>query len=55
MSDENCNSCAGDCEPQAPGKTISIEQADRDSAVGRNNEPYNPGGECHVGNCRCGQ
>lgn len=29
--------------PAAP-RSISIEEADKDSAVGRNNVPYNPGG-----------
>lgn len=31
-------------EPQAP-RSISIETADADSKVGRNNAPYNPGSE----------
>lgn len=31
-------------EPQAP-RSISIETADKDSAVGRNDKPYNPGSE----------
>lgn len=33
-------------EPQAP-RSISIEQAD--NRVGRNNIPYNEGGEGHMG------
>jgi len=33
-------------------RSISIEQADKDSAVGRNNEPYNKGGEPHGKRCQ---
>lgn len=39
--------CAGCAQPQAPS-SIPIETADRDSAVGRNNTPYNPGSEGHT-------
>lgn len=35
-------------EPQAP-RSISIEEADKDSAIGRNNIPYGDGGEGHAG------
>lgn len=35
-------------EPACPRKPISIEEADRDSAVGRNNVPYNDGGQPHA-------
>ena len=38
--------------PQAP-RSLSIEEADKDSAVGRNNEPYNPGSEAHGCGCGC--
>lgn len=34
-------------EPQAP-RSISIETADRDSSIGRNNTPYNPGSESQM-------
>lgn len=37
-------------EPQAP-RSISIETADRDSAVGRNNAPYNPGSTPNGADC----
>jgi hypothetical protein len=38
-------------EPQAP-RSIDIKTADADSAVGRNNAPYNPGSEPHgIGSC----
>jgi hypothetical protein len=32
-----------DVKPAAP-RSISIESADADSKIGRNNTPYNPGG-----------
>lgn len=36
--------------PQAP-RSISAADADRDSNIGRNDVPYNPGGEGHAGRC----
>ena len=40
-------------KPQVPHGFISAEQADKDSAVGRNNAPYNPGGEGKAGTDAC--
>ena len=34
-------------EPQATS-SITIQEADADSSIGRNNIPYNPGGEGHM-------
>jgi hypothetical protein len=39
-------------EPQAP-RSIPVSEADKDSASGRNNQPYNKGGEPHTGGCGC--
>ena len=42
--------------PQAP-RSISAAEADLDSAVGRNNAPYNEGSENHIATpcCDCGR
>lgn len=34
-------------EPQCPGRSISKETADSCSSIGRNDVPYNKGGEGH--------
>lgn len=37
-------------QPQAPS-SISAQVADQDSDKGRNNVPYNKGGENHIAGC----
>ena len=40
-------------KPQCPRRAISSAEADRDSAIGNNHTPYNPGGEGKAGTDAC--